>query len=312
MMVNVVNYPWNAYAAHWYQAFIDFVDMGFRNGAAQPQLACAAIIGIVYVLGMRKFRWLLIPYVFFMVGYVANGIHFAGQSASLLTGYWYNDADRVAACAYFIILPFSALGLRSIVRFATCLIRSMAPGFSGQVLRGALISCFVFGTFVPSFIWAQNGTVTTAFGSRRTRMQELSTSFVCLEDEEIAFMAKCKELVGDNPVLNFPFDGSAFAYATNGINTVYRTFFTAEGDEAIRKNLNFGTNDDSVLLALQTIGAKYLMLLDIDPSLSGSIYEEHFTSDSWMGMLSVADDTPGLELLLSEGDMRLYEIEGIA
>jgi hypothetical protein len=38
------------------------------------------------------------------------------------------------------------------------------------------------------------------------------------------------------------------------------------------------------------------------------VYEDGFNTKVWRGLIKVDDETPGLETLLSEGDMRLYKI----
>ena len=57
------------------------------------------------------------------------------------------------------------------------------------------------------------------------------------------------------------------------------------------------------------LDARYVMLLGDpsgdNPTKLGLRYEEK----NWVGIETIAEDTPGFKLILSEGDMRLYEIE---
>lgn len=51
------------------------------------------------------------------------------------------------------------------------------------------------------------------------------------------------------------------------------------------------------------------MMLDCHADLGeGSLVAYANQPDTWSGVYAIKDDTPGFELLLSEGDMRLYRI----
>ena len=62
--------------------------------------------------------------------------------------------------------------------------------------------------------------------------------------------------------------------------------------------------------ALRESGAQYLLMLD-QGTLAKERYMRHTVSyhpEDWTGLEAIDDQTPGLELLLGEGDMRLYRI----
>ncbi|MEG0759780.1 MAG: DUF6541 family protein, partial [Raoultibacter sp.] len=68
-------------------------------------------------------------------------------------------------------------------------------------------------------------------------------------------------------------------------------------------------SDKQVRDAVESIGAEYVLVLD-----QGEQEGERprlFTYENgkkWRGIERIRDDTPGFELMLSRGDMRLYHI----
>ena len=82
--------------------------------------------------------------------------------------------------------------------------------------------------------------------------------------------------------------------------------------DAIRQGMDKITLDDDVRNAVASTGAEYLLLLDegvpYDEGKWLTTYHEGYVP-LWAGLNNVTDETPGLELVLSEGDdMRLYKI----
>ena len=119
-------------------------------------------------------------------------------------------------------------------------------------------------------------------------------------------------------VFNCPDDGSVFAYANNDINLFYkRTGYEVDdkdGDIAtiLRNSIDrYGTNED-VQLAVEESGIEYILLLDVGNDLDDPdgprYYYDHYYSELWSGLKRLTDNTPGIETVLSEGDMRLYRL----
>ena len=136
-------------------------------------------------------------------------------------------------------------------------------------------------------------------------------------------MEKVTQLIPHNAVvLNMPYDGSAYAYATNSVNVYYKAW---EGNwmgqpspenELLRTHLNEIATDSKVQRAAQKVGARYLLLLDrsdYQPQ-EGSTEElanEYavYNTITWRGILAVTDSTPGFTVLLKQGKMRLYKLQ---
>lgn len=316
----VVNYPWEPYTGSFFQAAIDYLDLGYRNTTAQVLLAFIVMTGIVRSLASRSHRWLVFPYIYFGLAYAVGGaINGGWLFGSTLTGYWYNDIDRVAASAVIAMIPLATYGLEGVASICEDIAGSRWARSKRGVLFSSTIVFFIFVTYLPNFILAGKGDIQTAFGQRYERFNALASEKF-LTDEEIRFLEKCKEEAGDNLVANFPYDGSAFAYSLTGLNTLYRHFFPeSEHDfQLIQNNINEIADSDEVRSAVDTMGIRYVVLLDVTDNENGDIGDSSiyipFSDDpanpdgEWGGLVSISDETPGFELVLSEGDMRLYRV----
>ena len=130
--------------------------------------------------------------------------------------------------------------------------------------------------------------------------------------DERDFVARVKEIVPEGElILNAPFDGSVFAYPSEDLNVYYKSCRPGgetKESKLIRTSLNQIAANEDVQEAVASTGASYLLVLD------GYGWDEDvYTAlgDYWPALwsgLEVNDDTPGFEVVLSEGNMRLYRI----
>jgi hypothetical protein len=308
----VVHNSYNNYAENAAQAIIDFVNLGYRNAVAQPLLACICILGVLTCLGTSSYRWLIFGWLYFGLAYVSAGGVNGGILNDFLSGFWYNDVDRIAANCSILLIPFAGLGLNSILTLACHWVTTLSDIRSGKTALSLSIAGLVLLiNYLPSHYFAGNGWVNTAFGERSSRLEALETYDRSLTSDEIEFLAECKALVGDEPILNMPFDGSVLAYAISDINVVYRVHFagTSSNERLIQALLNQYTYHDSVKNAIKESGVRYVLLLDVKGCQGNTYYTDHYDAKLWSGLTGIDDNTPGFSIVLSEGDMRLYSID---
>lgn len=149
-------------------------------------------------------------------------------------------------------------------------------------------------------------------------MSSSDTRRYAIDEEQ--FVCRAMELIDDDGkgIANIPYDGSVFAYGANGAKTVYRSYFSYGGSDEksesvlLRTSLSDITHNDDVKEAVRLMNVGYVLKLD-----SGGLGAEESTLDDdqavyaeskFQGINSINDDTPGFDLVLSEGDMRLYRI----
>ena len=122
-------------------------------------------------------------------------------------------------------------------------------------------------------------------------------------------------LVGEDAlVINQPNDGSFYAYGQNGLRTYYRKFNgygnVPETHESnyLRDHLSAVSTDEHVRDILRELDAHYVLILARGTIASAFVAGQYWPG-AWMGIDSITDDTPGFEIVLQQGDMRLYRID---
>ena len=115
-------------------------------------------------------------------------------------------------------------------------------------------------------------------------------------------------------VINQAFDGSVFAYGLYDLDVYYRSFGDAwslgetEDSKNIRLRLDEISWNAEVKDSAQSVGAKYLMMLDYGKGETGEGCLRYYVKNDWVGLNAVNDDTPGFEVVLARDDMRLYKL----
>ena len=219
-------------------------------------------------------------------------------------------------------VPLASLGASAVFEGVAAFLRFAASGASMKSVTACSVAV-ILGVwafvFYPSCQIDGFTKVNTAFGSFLSRSKALygtSDSQRHLSEREAAFIQKASEVVDDGLVLNDPFDGSVYAFMVDDLPVYYRTlraFDTdAESEESavVREGIQNVATDAEVRDALRDTGIRYVLLLDQNggeednPGPHPGYRERH-----WEALDSLNDKTPGLNVILSDGDMRLYEID---
>ena len=190
------------------------------------------------------------------------------------------------------------------MRIASMRLESLRIGWVGGIVAAAIV---VVVAFVPLPLPRSVTLLSYAESMADFNDPNSKTSFLTSEEREFLLLVS-EEVDGGGVVLNNPNDGSAFAYGLYGIDVMTRSFYGSEGGEKslLAKSIDKIASDRQVAEAAIDLGAGYVLQLDCDGS--GTIYQNRYDPAEWAGIFAVHEDTPGLELVLSEGDMRLYRI----
>ena len=129
--------------------------------------------------------------------------------------------------------------------------------------------------------------------------------------KEKAFVNRVLDEIDDNSVIvNCPDDGSAFMYADDDANILYRRNYADTDEESveskiIRHDLKSIATDQSVQSVVSKWNIRYVLLLS-SPEGSGVFHS--YKLDDWDGLQLIDEATEGFKLIDQEGDMRLYEV----
>lgn len=175
--------------------------------------------------------------------------------------------------------------------------------------------------YAPNFDIYGHLKITTAFGNTSAAQigKYSLTAPNFYSGEEQAFVNEVKKVVNsDDVILNNPEDGSFFANSVSDLNVYYRTTHIGENNndsrdsQLVRTKLNQISVNPEVRRAAQNLSAKYILIL----GQGGCRDDEHpyylyYQEKLWRGINKITDDTPGLTLVLSKDDNRLYRIDDV-
>lgn len=319
IMAPTVEFSWGSFAGKS-QAIANVLLLSFRETPAQPVLGALVIVGAAHMIRSGKGRWAVASYAIMCLMYIVSAST-DGAIKQVLTGFWYTDPMRLAANAAISGIPLACMGLLVSIRsFAKIFARWCSRGLpsarmrTGSVAFMAMLAAVLL--YYPNFAVQGIGSVQTGIGAARTSLEAAYSTSAdnVLNPEEREFLQKVQEVAGSELVVNEPNDGSAFAYGISGLNLYYRGFDgyggsnETEASRLIRLHLNKMGEDPSVRDALDAIGAAYVLQLDQGDDDRSNRYFFTYDEAVWAGIDAVDDGTPGLETVLSEGDMRLYRI----
>lgn len=305
------------------QAFVETVSLSFMASAPQTVLSVVCLVGFIACL-LDKKGWLLVPSGLFLVMYFITRTCESGLKFPI-TGYFYSDPWRMAAYAAVFLIPVASVGL-ALTAKALCRAWSLVSGRAVDArTQKQLVSCsfivlvcFSALNFIPNYSVPKTGdAAVTSFGHLRKVMvayYKQSENRVYSAEEQDFVREVIKSIPEGALVINQPNDGSVFAYGVNGLNTLYRSIDPSEEGETatVRKGIDRLATDSEVRSALSDMGATYILQLDQGVTLEDGYWLSQYNdarADQWKALDSVTDETPGLSLVLSEGDMRLYKID---
>lgn len=317
----VVQHTWPACSTAW-ESFLDALLLGFRAEGTQVVLAVLVAMGALGSLRHRRCLWLSFSYLFACAIYCINAFS-DGVLKHLFAGFWYTDPWRCGAMASLLGIPLAALGLwvlwrlvlGGLRRLRDCDVSRSASAVTASVLAFLVVMGSTFpGIAAPG---SQSGAV--AFRSVLSGLHEGAMLSAVYDDAEKEFVREVQEAIShDALVINVPDDGSAFAFAADGLRTYFRC--TRDYDVpretsdsvAIRRGLCNIAGDEDVREAVKSIGAQYVLQLDQgQPDIPSAYLFTYENGEKWQGIDAIRDDTPGFEVVLARDDMRLYRITAV-
>ncbi|WP_130810670.1 DUF6541 family protein [Olsenella sp. Marseille-P4559] len=321
----LIGYHWDAFARDD-NAITNVLHLSYMRGmwpapdAEQLFPAALLLVGGVLLASRRETRWAVVPYaIAAYMTYVACG---SSDDAfrSILIGYWYSDPYRIGSLATIFSVPLIAFGLDAVTEGACRLVRlTPAQNWRGLSVAAALV---VAAVYVPLALFypgkAQNGfnyDNNSPWATYQNYVWRAYSHEAPLTYQEANFMEEAHRLVGNDLVINQPFDGSVFGYGVTGMRCYYR-FFSGYGgsDETwqsrvIRQRLYNIANDSQVQEAVESIGARYVLVMSTDER-NNTFVKDTYDATKWRGINYITDDTPGFELVLEENGYKLYRITG--
>lgn len=274
----------------------------------QPLLSIALVVGVVCVVKNRKGFYLILPWLFFAMAYIASVSSDGTHVKHILGGFWYTDPARLGALTCIASIPILCIGFDAMLQKTASLVHQKSliiPAIVSTVFCAAVIA-------LPALTMSTNASKSFN-GVICQSVDELigSGDAGIYSINEKAFVARALEEVdNDSVIVNCPDDGSAFAYADDDANVLYRrNYADAKGEsldsKIIRHNLKNIATNESVQSIVERWNIRYVLQLT---NSDGKGAFHTYKLDDWDGIQLINDSTEGFRLVEQEGDMRLYEI----
>lgn len=305
------------------------LDFSLRRGVACPLYSVLVAIGVVSTFRSRQTRWLTASFLLMAFIYVVN-ISMDGEFKQIFSGFWYNDPWRTAAAVGLFSIPLSFAGFVSI-RDAVAGLLCKHSVQANQVLPS--VACFlvvILIAVVPSFgfdgalrqIYDTDGVSAMRYNRREIHRLNYKDSSSPLTSEEEDFLESVEDIVGTDLVLNNPYDGSAYAYATDDINVYYKERPTGDetSDAQLVKKIDEYESNEDVKSAVKNTGAKYVLFLNTDNYTENEALDTDrylwcwaldYPYTDWSDFYIDPDDS-NFVLVASDDNCKLYSIRDAA
>lgn len=331
MFTSVVGVSWPAINNSIFDAAVDVLLFSYVMRPKNFILSCLMLVGFATIFRDRRYFWLNVSMLVSQFLYaVCAGTD--GEIKQLLTGFWYTDYYRVAALAAYASSLVACFGLGKIIECLVCLLKRILAksGFVNDPSE-YLQSTLSVGAFLLAGCLIFNGNVVLPFvghielplgyqaAETARQYDKALIHYDVLTVEELAFVDENRKFLGDgSTIINEPNDGSLFLYATDNMNTYYRSGSCpsqneeTEDSRLIRTKLYDIDTNDQVKSAVKRVGARYVLQLDYgEREDECRINYMSYYPEDWIGVQSINENTPGFTLIAENQDMRLFRIDGV-
>lgn len=330
-----LNFWWSAYSslqdAILHAFGMDFIGQSYAGGelvSPQPVLSICVLVGAVWTFKHKQARWMVSAFMYLSILCIFI-ITFDVPLKGYLSGFWYTDPFRIAASCIIMAIPLAALGLATLAEAAletfvswrekasqaqtkaqTCVFCAV---WAKPLIVGAVIACVVVLNYVvpmPNLKSEKPIPAATAF---KQASEKAYGDHYILTSEELEFLRRVELTVPAGAVIaNLPQDGSLWAYGTNDLHVLWRFPNGYDASERpasaiLRKRLNRIVSDPEVLQTVRDLNVQYVLILNNVVDYSNAVTST-YKPGTFRGITQITDTTPGFEVVLEEGSMRLYKI----
>ena len=334
-----LNFWWSAYSslqdAILHALGMDFIGQSYAGGelvSPQPILSICVLVGAVWTFKHKQARWMVSAFMYLSILCIFI-ITFDVPLKGYLSGFWYTDPFRIAASCVIMAIPLAALGLATLAGAAletfaswrekatqhqiqtqtkaqTCVFCTV---WAKPLIVGAVIACVVvLNHVVPMPNLKSEKPIPAATAFKQASEKAYGDHYI-LTSEELEFLRRVELTVPAGAVIaNLPQDGSLWAYGTNDLHVLWRFPNGYDASERpasaiLRKRLNRIASDPEVLQTARDLNVQYVLILNNVVDYSNAVTST-YKPGTFRGITQITDTTPGFEVVLEEGSMRLYKI----
>ncbi len=330
-----LNFWWSAYSslqdAILHALGMDFIGQSYAGGelvSPQPVLSICVLVGAVWTFKHKQARWMVSAFIYLSILCIFI-ITFDVPLKRYLSGFWYTDPFRIAASCIIMAIPLAALGLATLAEAAletfaswrekasqaqtkaqTCVFCNV---WAKPLIAGAVIACVIVLNYVVPMPNLKSDKPIPAVLAFKQASEKAYGDHYILTSEELEFLRRVELTVPAGAVIaNVPQDGSLWAYGTNNLHVLWRFPNGYDASERaasaiLRKRLNRIASDPEVLQTAHDLNVQYVLILNNVVDYTNALTST-YKPGTFRGITQITDTTPGFEVVLEEGSMRLYKI----
>jgi hypothetical protein len=290
VFANVRDWKWNPYETPA-QAVGEVLLNATNLREALWLLSAVVVAGALTVRRFPAMRWLL-------AGHLVAGFLYVLAAAlnrpdtHLLTGYWYNDAHRLAAMLPITGVPLAVAGILLLAGKIKPLLRSERVAVPALAVGLTAVLLILTGGMYPA---DREGRIVVTYP--RDETYKLVTNRMRAFYDRIA-----REIPEDTRVAGNPFDGSVMLWALTDREVLYSHFLKEEspGEEYLARHMDDAATDPKVCDLARRYRVEYVLIGRNDRKLAAV--------PPYQGIGRVPRAKEGFELVDSAGGTRLYRI----
>ena len=272
--------------------------------SAHWAFGAATLWGFYRLLKVPRLRWLLVSYVVVIFLYMLS-VGSTGWLTRELTGFWYDDPQRIAALIPMTAVPLAALGITSaadaIGRFVGRVSSDVfSRPLSSRVALG--IACVVMMA-VPAAIYPNQG-IGEGAAILRDRYTNLNfKNHMVTPDEQALYVKLATQVPAGGTVLGSPFTGAQFSSIWSGHPVTIPTVSSNPPKDVALVSQDFKsfTTDPAVCAALKRLKVA-VVVDDFD-----TFWPTDTRQQNYSGLLNLSD-TPGLTPIGYGASVTIYRV----
>ena len=250
----VRNFHWHA-SMTMTQAMGQALTLSTVITKAHWALGAATLWGFYRLLKVPRLRWLLVSHVCLVFLYMlAAGS--SGWLARELTGFWFNDAQRMAALIPITAVPLAALGITSGADvLGGCVGRVWLKVQHRPLSPRRALGVAVLGMVLVAVIYPNHGVGQGAVVLQDRYRNQNFRNLMVTADEQVLYEKLATQIPAGETVLGSPFTGAQFSAIWSGHNVVIpHTSSNPTPDVAlVSKQFKSFTTDPRVCAALKRL-----------------------------------------------------------
>lgn len=260
------------------------------GGVLPALIGVSVIIGALYALRRTHTQWMVavhaLAVTLFLVAYSMSG-----PWRPYIIGVWYSDPERFAALTGVTALPLMTLGIYATIQTAWkrwAQQKNYPQDTTTRAARNVVIlaslAVFTFGQLSP-LLHASYQKIAEHMAFDTASPQ----SFGMLSHNELILMERLPEHVKANEtIISNPWDGSVFAPAISGVNTVYAHVAPVSDDDGryLAEHLNEAATDTHICDILTKRHITHVLDFGPDYLWNGDPNENHLKYSGLNGLES--------------------------